>query len=156
MEIILKGSHKSMNIKSAIKRICVEACVVFTCITALFALITWAINLGEGQVLLDASRVLLFFVFSVLFAAANGIFRIKQLSGGIRLVSHLALCTLAFYLCFILPLNMPGTTAMVGMILFVIIYFILAAIIAFFASRFRKNKEEHSEYDRKFKKTAKR
>ena len=140
-----------MEIKKALKRIFAEACFIFTGIMAVFALITWAINIGEDQVLLDVGRILLFFVFSVLLSAANGILRAKSISGGIRLTCHYALTALAFYLCFLLPLNMVGITVLVGMVIFTLLYFVAAAIIALLVSRFRRNKDEHSDYESKFK-----
>ena len=141
-----------MNIKETIKRIIREACTLFTVITAVYALIMYMIYVNQDQTLMDAERVLLFFVFSLLFSGANGILRSKTISSPLRLLSHFGICTVAFYLCFLLPLNMPSSTAIVAIALFAVFYFLIAGVIALIRSRFKKNLEAATTYERQYKK----
>ena len=141
-----------MNIKTWIRKIMTEASVLFTVITAVYALLTWLFNSHEPRVLLDALRILLFFFFSLLLATANTIYRNATFSGGLRLLVHFLISSSAFFFCFLIPLGMQPSGAMVGMLLFVLLYFIIAGIIALFVSRFRKNRDEMETYERQFSK----
>ena len=141
-----------MNIKETIKRIIREASFLFTVITAIYALILYLIYVNRDQTLMDAERVLLFFVFSLLFSVANGFLRSKAISSPLRLLIHFGISTVAFYLCFLLPLNMPASTALVAVVLFVVLYFLVAGMISLVRSRFRKNLEAATAYERQYKK----
>ena len=141
-----------MNIKQTIKKILTDACVLFSLITAAYALIVWLTYVNQAQVLMEAGRVVLFFVFSLLVSGANGIYRSRSLSGALRLLLHFLICTLAFYLCFLLPLSMPGSSVLVGLVFFVLIYFIVMGIVAGIVSRFRKNREAAEEYKSQYTK----
>ncbi len=141
-----------MNIKQTIRKILTDACVLFSFITAAYALIVALVYVNQEQVLMEAGRVVLFFVFSLLVSAANVIYRQKSMSGAIRFFLHFLICTLAFYLCFLLPLSMPGSSVLVGLILFVLCYFLVMGVLALFTSRFRKNREAHEEYQSQYTK----
>lgn len=141
-----------MNIKQTIKKILTDACVLFSLITAAYALIVWLTYVNQNQVLLEAGRVVLFFVFSLLVSGANGIYRYQPLSSALRLVLHFLICTLSFYLCFLLPLSMPGSSVLVGLIFFILAYLLIMGIIAGLASRFRKNREAAEEYKSQYTK----
>ena len=147
-----KDRSNRMNIKQTIKKILTDACVLFSLITAAYALIVWLVYVNQEQVLMEAGRVVLFFVFSLLVSGANGIYRHKPLSAALRLTLHFLICTLAFYLCFLLPLSMPGSSVLVGLIFFVLAYFLVMGIVAGLASRFRKNREASEEYKSQYKK----
>lgn len=144
-----------MNIKETIKRIFREACILFTVITAIYALIMYLIYVNQEQTLMDAERVLLFFVFSLLFSGANSISRSQSLSAPVRLLIHFLITTLGFYFCFLLPLAMPSATALVGIVLFVVLYLLIAGIRALFRSRFRKNLENATAYERQYSQSKK-
>ena len=147
-----KDRFNRMNIKQTIRKILTDACVLFSFITAIYALIVALVYVNQEQVLLEAGRVVLFFVFSLLVSAANTLYRAKTLSGGIRFLCHFLICTLAFYLCFLLPLSMPGSSVLVGLIFFVLAYFAIMGITSGFASRFRKNREATEEYQSQYTK----
>lgn len=145
-----------MNIKRTIKKILTDACVLFSLITAAYALIVWLMYVNQDDVLVDAGRVLLFFVFSLLVSGANGFYRLHSLAGALRLTVHFLVCTLAFYLCFLLPLSMPDSSVLVGIVLFILAYFLVMGIVAGFSSRFRKNREAAEEYKSQYTKAQKR
>ncbi len=147
-----KDRFNRMNIKQTIRKILTDACVLFSIITAAYALIVALVYVNQEQVLMEAGRVVLFFVFSLLVSAANIIYRQKNMSGAVRLLLHFLICTLAFYLCFLLPLSMPGSSVLVGIIFFVLVYFLVMGTISLFASRFRKNRDANEEYQSQYKK----
>jgi len=141
-----------MNIKQTVKKILTDACVLFSLITAIYALIVWLVYVKQEQVLMRADLVTLFFVFALLVSGANGIYRYAKFSGALRLLIHFLICTLAFYTCFLLPLSMPGSSVVVGMVFFILAYGLIMLIIAGISSRFKKNKEATEEYKAQYKK----
>ena len=141
-----------MNLKKLIKKISVHACVYFTVIVAFYSLIAWLINANDGVVLINAGNVFLYFIFSVLLAVANGIFSLKSIHSGARLVIHLLICLVAFYTCFLLPLSLNASGLLVGIVTFILIYFIIAGLIALFSARYKKNTEKTEEYVNQYKK----
>ncbi len=141
-----------MNIKQTVKKTLTDACVLFSLITAIYALIVWLVYVKQEQVLIRADLVTLFFVFSLLVSGANGIYRYAKFSGALRLLIHFVICTLAFYTCFLLPLSMPGSSVVVGMVFFALAYGLIMLIVAGIASRFKKNKAATEEYKAQYKK----
>ncbi len=137
--------------KKFIWKILNQACVIFSVIVALYSVVAMIVNVNDDRILLDAGRVLLFFLFSLLFAIANGILKQKSIPSGARLPIHFLISALAFYMCFLLPLNMPGTTVLIGMFFFILLYFLTAAVIAAFLSSFRKKKEKTEDYQKQYK-----
>lgn len=141
-----------MNIKQTVKKILTDACVLFSLITFAYALIVWLVYVKQERVLIRADLVALFFVFALLVSGANVIYRYTKLAGALRLVIHFAICTLAFYTCFLLPLSMPGSSVVVGMVFFAIAYALIMLVIAGIASRFKKNRESTEGYKAQYKK----
>ena len=144
-----------MNIKDMIKRILTGACVLFTVITAIYALLMALFYQNEEQTLLDAERVFLFFIFSLLFSGANAIYRLRTLSSPIRLLIHFLICTPSFYICFVMPLGLPTNTEVVAVGIFIFFYFVVMGILALIRSRFRKNMEEATAYRRQYSQKGK-
>ena len=68
-----------MDIKKLIKKTINSACVYFTLITAVYMLCMTFITTGNDSPAVEANRVLLFFVFSLLWAAADAVRSIKQI-----------------------------------------------------------------------------
>ena len=139
-----------MDIKGLIKKMFTNACVYFSIVTALYALIVVIVYVDDEKVLLDAARVLLFFVASLLIAIANGIFKIKKLHGGIRLAIHYIITLFAFYSCFMLPISPEPSTMTVGLVTASVIYFIVAAIAALFRSRYKAKADVDVAYKSQF------
>ena len=141
-----------MNVKNLIKKIFVQSCVFFTVVTALYSLVVMTIYVDDTEVLLDASRVRLFFVASFLLSCANVIFKIDKLHSALRLLIHYILTAFAFCSCLMLPISPEPSTMVVGISLFSVIYFIIAAIIALFRARYRSYSSDKSEYSAQFSK----
>ena len=77
-----------MNPKEWLKNLLRQTCLYFTICTAVYALITWIVNVDATRVMLDASRVMLFFLFSLLLAFAGGILHITKLNSALRRILH--------------------------------------------------------------------
>ena len=146
-----KDRFHRMNIKQTAKKILTDACVLFSLITATYALIVWLAFVKQERVLIRADLVTLFFVFSLLVSGATAIYRFAKFSGALRLLIHFVVCTLAFYSCFLLPLAMPGSSVVVGMVFFALAYGAVMLIVAGLSARFKKNKEATEEYRAQYK-----
>ena len=141
-----------MNIKEFIKKTLVRSCVYFTIATALYSLVVMTIYVDDKLVLLDASRVLLFYVASLLLSCAGVIFMIEKLHVALRFLIHYLLSTFAFCSCLMLPISPDPSTMVVGIVLFSVAYLIIAGIIALFRSRYRALSSEKKEYNSQFSK----
>lgn len=141
-----------MNFKSILKKILTNACVYFTTVTAIYSIIVMIVYVDDKAVLLDAARVLLFFVASFLFALANGVFTFEKLSSPAKFFIHYLLTLFAFYSCMMLPISPAGTTLLVGLAIFSVIYFIFAALITLIRSRYKTRENQTAEYKSQFTK----
>ena len=141
-----------MFIKSFIKKVLTHACVYFSILTALYSAIVMIIYVDDETVLLDASRVLLFFVAALLFSLANAFLGLTKLHGALRSVVHYLLTVFAFCTCMMLPISPEGSTMLVGIAIFTLLYLVIAGILALFRSRYRKKSEKTTEYSSQFSK----
>ena len=140
-----------MTVKNFIKNLLTRSCVYFSAIMLIYIIIAAIINVDGSRLLLDASRVILFFVFACLLSGASVVYRVEKLSGGVRLFSHFLITLFAFYTCLILPLSLRPASSFVGIVLFAIFYFAAFGIYAAISAKYRKNKESHQSYTRQFK-----
>lgn len=141
-----------MDIKKLTKKAICAACVYFTLITAVYMLCMLIITPGEDSPAVEAERVLLFFLFSLLWAMADAIRSIKTLNTALGRVIHFVICIFAFYSCFMLPVGMGGARVLTGVVIFSLVYWIVILLKAFFGSRLRRNREAGEEYVGQFKK----
>lgn len=140
-----------MEISKLIKKTLSLACICFTAITAVYMLIM-QITYVDETVLVEAERVLLFFVFSLLFAIATSVLGIVNLHAALRYIIHFLICVFGFYTCFLLPTGMRGSFMITGVVLFCIGYAIVMGVIAIFKARLKANREKAVEYTKQFKK----
>ena len=103
-------------------------------------LILQIINMTKISASVEAHRVLLFFIFSLLLSCANTILTIDKLHSAARYMFHYLICVLGFWLCFCLPNKMRMATVFVGIVFFTIGYAIVMPIIATFKRRLEKSK----------------
>lgn len=141
-----------MNFKALIKKTLTNACVFFSIITAIYSVIVMIIYVDDPLVLLDATRVMLFFLASILFAFANGVLKLDKLHGAARILIHYLLSLFAFYACILLPISPVGSTLLVGILLFTLLYVVIMALAALFKSRYRARLDQKSDYKPQFKK----
>ena len=141
-----------MDFKSLLKKILTDTCVYFTVVTALYSLVVMIVYFDDDRVLLDAVRVMLFFLASFLFAIANGVLRISRIHGGVRVLIHFLLSLFAFCSCMLLPLSLDSRSMIVGIVVFAVLYFVIASIIAAFNSRYKTKLGKVDEYKSQFSK----
>ena len=139
-----------MNTKKLIKKTLVSACVIFTVVTALYMLILQIINISNQSAAVEAGRVLLFFVFSILLSCANAILSVKKLHAALRYIAHYMISTFGFWTCFCLPNAMDASKTLVGIVLFTLGYAIVMAIYAFVKSRIKKATATKDVYEKQF------
>ena len=72
-----------MELKKLFKKLLNSTCIVFTVVTAVYMLVLQLVNITDSDAAVEAGRVLLFFVFSLLLSIANALFTIEK----IRLVT---------------------------------------------------------------------
>ena len=141
-----------MEIKNLIKKALVSSCICFTLITAVYMLCMTIVTTGDDSPAIEAQRVLLFFIFSLLWAIAGAVRSIKAIPSPLGRALHYLICVFGFYTCFMLPVNMNPSAVLTGIIIFTLLYWIAIALKAFFASRLRKNREQIQKYEDQFKK----
>ncbi len=139
-----------MTVKNFINNLFSRACIYFTCIMVVYIAIAALVNVGESALLLEAGRTILFFVFSLLLALANGIFLFERLSGAVKILLHYLIVLFAFYSCFMLTLKVRTSTVLIGLIAFTIVYFAAVGIIAAFKARYRSNLERSEAYNKQY------
>ena len=144
-----------MNIKNLIKKAIISTCVIFTIITAIYMLILQIVNTTELSAAVEASRVLMFFVFSLLLAIANTLLSISQIHTAIRYMLHYVICVVGFWICFCVPNKMAASKIFVGIVFFTIGYAIIMPLIALFKRRLAKSKAPAQTYEKQFSKKKK-
>ena len=141
-----------MDLKALTKNIFKNACIFFTVFTAIYSVIAAIINVDDSVVRLEVSRIILFFVASILFSAANGIFKLPRVHSAVKFVIHYFLTLAAFWACMLLPLSLDPSTAVVGAVLFSLIYLVIAIIASVIRARYRRNTDKDEEYVPQYKK----
>ena len=141
-----------MTVKDFIKKLLCRACIYFSCIMLCYIIVAAIVNVGDGDLLLEAGRTVLFFVFSLLFALANALFAFDKMSGGTRVLLHYLITAFAFYACFMLPLSMRASSIIVGLVVFSLVYFAVLGLSSLFRSRYRANIERAQKYQKQYDK----
>lgn len=141
-----------MDVKKLIKKILNSSCIFFTVITALYMLIMQIINASEESACIEAERVLLFFIFSLLLSIANALFAIKAIHSALKYLLHYLISAFGFWTCFCIPTDMNASRTLVGMVLFTVVYAIIMAVTRIFTYRLNKakNKEKNEKYEKQF------
>ena len=146
MGILPERINFKMDLKKLIKKALVSSCVIFTVITAIYMLILQMINISAQQTAIQAERVLLFFVFSVLLAIANALLSVKALHTAVRHVVHYIIYIFGFWTCFCLPNSMTASQTLVGIVIFTLGYIAFMLIYTFFKKRIEKTKQPEEKY----------
>ena len=139
-----------MDFKKLIKKALISSCVIFTVITAVYMLILQIMNISAQQTAIQAGRVLLFFVFSVLLAIANTVLSIKSLHTAVRHLVHYIIFIFGFWSCFCLPNAMTASQMLVGIVLFTLGYIVVMLIYTFFKKRIDNSKQPEQKYQKQF------
>lgn len=128
-----------------------QACTYFTVITFIYAAFIFALYGGsEDGGLLSSLRTLMFFVFSLLFASANRLLSSDKLSKPLKVICHFSITAVGFYLSMILPADIKGSTAVIGIVIYLIVYVLAALVISAMNNGKKKKSVEEEEYQSVF------
>ena len=139
-----------MELRKLFKKLLNSACIIFTVITAVYMLILQIINISDSNAGIEASRVLLFFIFSVLLSIANLFLSAKGIHASLRYIIHYVISIFGFWTCFCLPNKMDFSKTFVGIIIFSACYAIVMTLIGVFSRRLKKQSEPKAKYEKQF------
>ena len=139
-----------MELKKLFKKLFNSACIIFTVVTASYMLVLQIMNIADSEVAIEAGRVLLFFVFSLLLAIANTLLSVEKIHSALRYILHYVITTFGFWTCFCIPNDMTSSQTLVGIVIFSIVYAIIMIIIGIFARRLKKAQAKEQKYEKQF------
>ena len=139
-----------MELRKLFKKLLNSACIIFTVITAAYMLILQIINITDSDAGIEASRVLLFFIFSLLLSTANVILSTNKIHAALRYIIHYVISIFGFWTCFCLPNKMNFSRTLVGIVIFSIAYIIVMSVIGIFSRRFKKAQKPERKYEKQF------
>ena len=139
-----------MELKKLFKKLLTSTCIVFTVLNMVYMLLLQITNIEDTDAAVQAGRVLLFFVFSLMLSIANAAFSIEKLHLALRYIIHYAITVFGFWTCICLPLNNRFSTTLVAIVAFSIIYAITMLLISIFGRRMKKNKKNEIKYEKQF------
>ncbi len=141
-----------MNIKQILKNMLRDTSIYFTLVTAAYAALMMVVNVGIEEPQIRASLLLCIFIFSVLGAISQLIFRIESLHKALRVAIQYVILLFGTYVCFFIPLEINGNRAVIGLTLASLLYAVVIGAYLFFSWRFKKNTQKEEIYESKFKK----
>ena len=139
-----------MEIKKLLKKMINSTCIIFTVVTAAYMLVLQITNITDTDAGVEASRVLLFFVFSLLLSIANTLLSIQKLHLALRYSLHYAITAFGFWTCFCLPNKMSASRTLVGIVIFSVVYAIIMTLIGIFSRRLNKIQKSDKKYEKQF------
>ena len=139
-----------MELKKLFKKMLNSTCIIFTVITAAYMLVLQLVNISDAEAAVEAGRVLLFFVFSLLLSIANALLSIEKIHLALRYIFHYVILTFGFWACFCLPNKMNAARALVGACIFTIAYIIVMTVIGIFSRRLKKTQKLEKKYEKQF------
>ena len=139
-----------MELKKLFKKMLNSTCIIFTIVTAAYMLLLQLINISDAEAAVEAGRVLLFFVFSLLLSIANALLSVEKIHLALRYVIHYVISTFGFWTCFCLPNKMNFSRTLVGIVIFSIAYIIVMSVIGIFSRRFKKAQKPERKYEKQF------
>ena len=140
-----------MDLKKLISGVFGYTCRLFTAMTAFYALIVTIMTVNQ-EIYLSGERIIMFFLFSLIFAIASYILKITSINSVIRYILHFAAIGLDVYFCLLMPADMQGSKIVVGIAFYTVIYLIVMAVRSIFRAKLKANLEKTEEYKSQFKK----
>ncbi len=142
-----------MEFKKFVKRTLSLTCIYFTLVTVLYAFAVMFMNVEAEKILLDGLRIIMFLFFAFSVALASAVLSSQNITAWLRIAIHYVLCTFGFFLFILLPTeNSNDGFLVVGIVIFTVLYAIIAACVAFFSARYKRIKEETEDYKKHFSK----
>lgn len=128
-----------MNFKDIFKRWISYTSVYFTFCAFAYCTVYKIMDVSEDITLVPASGIVLIFVFSALMGISQCVYSCFKFSKGLRVFIQYVVLLFASYFCLISHLGMRGATAIAGLFLISLIYFICFGIGSFFSWAFNRN-----------------
>ena len=142
-----------MDLKTFIKNTLINTCIIFTVATLFYCLLVSLVNASATEILLEATRIILFFFFALLVALANSLFSVKHIPSAFRYILHFLLCGFAFYLCLLFPLieaGASGSFVIVGLSAYTLLYVIGLVVITIIKVNVTRSKDKKQDYTNRF------
>ena len=142
-----------MDLKTFVKKTLINTSVIFSLVTLFYCLLVALVNASATEILLEATRIILFFFFALLVSLANSILGVKLIPSALRYILHFLLCGFAFYLCVLFPLidaGAGGSFVVVGLSAFTLLYVIVLVVITVIKSNVTRKKEKKQDYTKRF------
>lgn len=142
-----------MKILNQIKKLIGEGCVIFSLTTLIFYSIGSLLSNSEKAFIPSIKFIWLFFIFSVLLAAANEILSVKRFNIALRVLIHFVTCTALYFVTVVLcgGFISSGAQTLIALAAFVALYLVCAVFIVIFLARNEKRVTEKKEYVSQFK-----
>ena len=143
-----------MDLKSIIKKLYINTCIIFTIATVLYCILVGIINSDADEILFEATRIVLFFFFALIVSLANAVHSVKLIPAPLRYIIHYILCAFAFYLCVLFPVNTTSYAGfvLIGLSLFTVAYVLANVLISIFRSKKQRKQEKKETYTKRFSK----
>lgn len=141
-----------MNIKKILLNFVRDTSIVFTLVTVIYSALVVIVNVGIEDPAIALSWLFYIFLFSLLFALSQCIYRIGAINKALRVAIQYAIILFGSYVCFFLPKNFGGSQVMVGLAAVTVVYFLCFGIASFFAWKFKENTQKEETYEKQFKK----
>ena len=147
-----KDRTYTMNFKQIAKNMLKDTSIYFTLITAAYAALMMVVNVDVEEPAIRASWLLYIFLFSVLGAISQCIFRIEAMNKALRIAIQYAILLFGSCFCFFMPLSFSGSQVMIGLTIVTLLYAVIISAYLFFSYRFKKLSRKEEVYESKFKK----
>ncbi len=144
-----------MDLKGFIKKTLTGACIYFSTITLLYGFVVALIYAEADEILLEGTRIYFFFLFSLMFSAANAVLKIDSVSSFLRHVLHYFITIFAFLFCILLPATNEKTGAsfiVVGLSAITLLYVLIFVAITVIKSSILRKRNKNEEYKKRFSK----
>ena len=139
-----------MQEKNIWARIGLNACVYYTA-TVLFLLCLFTL-FGMNTEGIQPVKLLAILPFSLLFSAANTLFREAKFSKGGRVVLHFLLSVGGAFLFLYLPNKQPDSRGWMMLLVLLLIYWLIMGIILVIGARVERVKRDSSQYQSVYRK----
>ena len=144
-----------MNLFDFIKKTISPSCIIFAIITSLYILFVGMMNPEDEEILLEATRIFLFLLFSFIFSIAHSLLQFKAIPSVIRYILHYTITAFAVAIAILYPANPEQSDTafmVVGLSLFTVLYAIILIAIAIVKAIIARKKDKEIIYLKKFSK----
>ncbi|MBE6713966.1 MAG: DUF3021 domain-containing protein [Ruminococcaceae bacterium] len=142
-----------MRIKKTIFELLKSSCIIFTVVSLIMISLSDAVHTKATTNPSISKSLWQFFAFSILLAAANLILKSQKLSAPARLGIHFIACAVLYFFTIVVigQKIASGTQTIVAMMIFLIVYFIFAAVYLITNSIKKQKRIKSEKYESMFR-----